>query len=119
MPQLSYRQTGLVLKIGAGMATAAQVRDLQRDLRRLGYLKSGIDGNFGSGTARAVRALQNDLLTNDGKSRAGDGAAPVRMIDFNRGVTAVTGEADQALVESISAVLDNPSVPALPSSADP
>jgi hypothetical protein len=119
MPDLSYRQDGLVLKAGGTDATTQQIKDLQRDLRRLGYLKSGIDGAFGTGTSRAVKALQHDLLHNDGTSRQGDGNASVRMIDFNRGVTAETGEADQALVESISALLDEPSLPALPSTADP
>lgn len=118
MAQLSYRQNGLVLKAG-GAASTAQIRDLQRDLRRLGYLRAGVDGVFGSGTTRAVAALQFDLLNNQGRSRAGDGDAPVRVVDFNRGVTAVTGEADQTVVESISALLDDARVPALPSAADP
>jgi hypothetical protein len=119
MPDLSYRQNGLVLKAGGTTATTQQIKDLQSDLRRLGYLKSGIDGAFGSGTSRAVKALQHDLLHNDGSSRQGDGNASVRLIDFNRGVTAETGEADQALVESISAILDDAGVPALPSASDP
>jgi hypothetical protein len=119
VPNLSYRQTGLVLKAGGTAATTEQIKDLQKDLRRLGYLKSGIDGAFGSGTSRAVKALQHDLLHQDGKSRGGDGDAPVRFIDFNRGVTLETGEADQALVESISAILDDASVAMLPSVADP
>jgi len=118
MPELSYRQAGLVLKAG-GSATTEQIRDLQRDLRRLGYLREGIDGSFGPGTARAVQALQHDLLMNNGSSRAGDGSAPVRVMDFNRGVTAVTGEADQALVESIGAMLDDTRIPPLPLSNDP
>jgi hypothetical protein len=119
VPDLSYRQNGLVLKAGGTAATTQQIKDLQRDLRRLGYLKSGIDGAFGSLTSLAVKALQHDLLHNDGSSRQGDGNAPVRLIDFNRGVTEETGEADQALVESISAIFDEPTVPALPSAADP
>jgi len=105
--------------MGGGGASQQQIKDLQRDLRRLGYLRSGIDGVLGNGTARAIKGLQHDLLTNNGSSRAGDGSAPVRMIDFNRGVTAETGEADQALVESISALLDDSRIPALPSTANP
>src|SRR5262249_42299648 len=66
-----------------------------------------------------VKALQHDLLSNDGSSTGGDGRAPVRLLDFNRGVTAATGEADQALVESISAMLDDSRIPALPSTANP
>lgn len=38
------------------------IRDLQRDLRALGYLKKGIDGKFGSGTETAVKALQYSLV---------------------------------------------------------
>src|SRR6266850_5477425 len=37
------------------------VRALQHDLRALGYLRRGIDGKFGPGTAAAVRALQTEL----------------------------------------------------------
>ena len=119
MAELSYRQEGLILRMG-GTATAQQIKDLQRDLRRLGYLRQGIDGAFGPGTTQAVKALQHDLLTNDGSSGAhNDGAAPVSLKTFNRGVTAVTGEADQKLVESISAILDEARIPALPSSNNP
>jgi peptidoglycan hydrolase-like protein with peptidoglycan-binding domain len=111
MPQLSYRQDGLILRVG-GTATAQQIKDLQRDLRRLGYLRAGVDGAFGPGTAQAVKALQHDLLTNDGSSGThNDGTAPVAIKNFNRGVTAVTGDADQKLVESISAILDEARIP--------
>lgn len=119
MPDLSYRQVGLVLKAGGTAASEQQIRDLQTDLRRLGYLRAGIDGVFGDGTARAVRALQHDLLNNDGSSTGGDGQAPVRVLDFNRGVTEVTGEVDQVLVEAISAILDDPRFSRLPSTANP
>ncbi len=69
MAALEYRQDGLVLNKGGEGATDRQIRDLQRDLRRLGYLGSGIDGAFGAGTERAVKALQHDLLTNDSAFR--------------------------------------------------
>ena len=120
MPDLSYRQPGLVLKRSGTAATERQIRDLQRDLRRLGYLKNGIDGVFGEGTERAVRALQHDLLMNEGKSTGGDGAAPVRVLDYNRGrVMQVTGEIDQALVECIADMLDDPNCPTLPCAENP
>lgn len=120
MPALSYRQPGLVLGVAGGGATLDQIRDLQRDLRRLGYLKSGIDGRFGSGTRSAVRALQRDLLENDGSSTGGDGPAPVRVLDYNGGrVSQVTGEADQNLVECISDILDDAGFPQLPLASDP
>ena len=67
-----YRRAGLVL----GRHTDSgdpRVKALQQDLRRLGYLRSGIDGNFGEGTERAVRALQWDLL--HAVSRGSDGEA--------------------------------------------
>src|SRR5438128_1724988 len=54
-----YRRAGLVLRRGAGPADPL-VRALQQDLRKLGYLRSGIDGQFGEDTERAVRALQYD-----------------------------------------------------------
>ena len=40
MSTLSYRQVGLVMKRGGEGATDRQIRDLQRALRRLGYLKA-------------------------------------------------------------------------------
>src|SRR5208337_3819783 len=108
MPTLSYRQPGLVLAVGTNDATEQQVHDLQGDLRALGYLKRHIDGKFGSGTEQAVKALQRDLLINNGTSTGGDGPAPVRVIDYNQGrVNDVTGQADQGLVECISAMLDD------------
>lgn len=120
MPDLSYRQSGLVLERGGGTASREQVRDLQRDLRALGYLRSGIDGVFGGGTELAVRSLQRDLLMNDGASTGDDGDAPVRVVDYNRGrVSDVTGQADQALVACLSDILDDPQFPTLPSSENP
>ena len=118
MPQLTYRQPGLVLSRHGRQASDRQTRDLQRDLRVLGYLKRGIDGQFGTGTERAVKALQRDLLENNGRGK--DGAAAVSLKDVNAGrVTAVTGQADQPLVECIADLLDNPRVGKLPAAANP
>lgn len=118
MPSLSYRQPGLVLKRGGVAASDRQIRDLQHDLRLLGYLKRGIDGNFGFGTERAVRALQHDLLHNDGGGT--DGTAAVAIRDFNSGrVETVTGEVDQRFVDCISDLLDEPRFGRLPAAADP
>ena len=36
----------------------AEVLKLQKQLKRLGFLKTGIDGDFGSLTETAVKALQ-------------------------------------------------------------
>jgi peptidoglycan hydrolase-like protein with peptidoglycan-binding domain len=97
----------------------ALVRALQQDLRTLGYLKQGIDGEFGEGTTLAVRRLQFDLQQNNGDSTGHDGPAPVALTTFNRGVTAVTGTVDPALADSIEAALADPRVPRLPQSTDP
>lgn len=118
MAKLTYRQSGLILRRGGDTATNSQVRDLQRDLRRLGYLQRGIDGDFGSQTELAVRGLQHDLLHNDGGGS--DGGAAVKMVDLNRGrVSSVTGEVDQNLVECLSDLLDDTGVAQLPSTPDP
>ena len=57
-----YRQPGLELRPRSGPPDPL-AKALQEDLRSLGYLRAGIDGRFGAGTASAVRALQYDLLT--------------------------------------------------------
>src|SRR5947209_5319019 len=118
MPDLSYRQLNLQLRPGCG--SEQQIRDLQRDLRRLGYLQAGIDGIFGRGATSAVKALQYDLLNNDGASRSADGRTPIRVLDYNRSrVIEITGIADQPLVECISDMLDDRNFPQLPFAADP
>lgn len=113
----SYRRPGLVLGRGTDVSTQI-VQDLQRDLRRLGYLKAGVDGKFGPGTEAAVRALQVDLLSNDG--RGSDGRAPVALRDFNRGrIAAVTGVCDEAFAACLDELINDPAVPQLPHSNDP
>ncbi|HEX2439589.1 MAG TPA: peptidoglycan-binding domain-containing protein [Methylomirabilota bacterium] len=114
---LVYRRTDLVLRRGAPAAEAL-VKALQLDLRKLGYLRSGIDGQFGDGTERAVRALQFDLL--HGSSAGDDGAAPVALRTFNRGrVTDLTGIVDERLAGCLEDLLGDPGVTALPRSDDP
>jgi peptidoglycan hydrolase-like protein with peptidoglycan-binding domain len=106
-----------MLGIGAA-APRDLVRALQRDLRALGYLKAGLDGRFGPATAAAVRALQHDLLFNDGRGR--DGAAPVAMQAFNQDrVIAADGLVDERLAACIEALLDDARVPKLPRSDTP
>ena len=61
-----YLQTGLVLSLSTNNDPIL-VRALQEDLRRLGYLRGGIDGAYGSQVVSAVRALCFDLLHNDGR----------------------------------------------------
>jgi Putative peptidoglycan binding domain len=117
MAQLSYRQPGLVLQQGAGGQT---VRDLQRDLRSIGYLRQGINGTFGAQTVLAVKALRHDLLTNKGASTGGDGNAPVKVTDYNRGrVTGVNDRVDEPLAGCISDMLGDPAFPKLPHADDP
>src|SRR5690349_16949602 len=111
------------ISIGKGQPNApSDVRALQHDLRVLGYLQSGIDGAFGAGTDRAIRALQYDLLNNDGQGS--DGRAPVPLTSFNMGsagarVKEVTGILDAALADAIADILSHPSVGKLPSAEDP
>jgi hypothetical protein len=116
MVALVYRRSGLVL--ARGPMSDPLVAALQADLRKLGYLRSGIDGQFGEGTERAVRALQWDLCNAVGP--ASDGAPPVALTTFNRGrVTDLTGVVDEPLAACIEEMLDDARVPALPRSDDP
>jgi hypothetical protein len=120
---LIYRRSGLTLRLNADNDTD-MVRALQRDLRALGYLRAGIDGGFGPGTERAVRALQIDLLRDDAAASPKDGAPPITIATFNIGpngkrVTAATGVLDEGLAACIDALLQHPDVPKLPESAEP
>lgn len=118
-----YLRAGLTLAQGATSNDPACVRALQHDLRALGYLKAGVDGDFGNGTTKAIRALQYDLLNNDGRGR--DGAAPVAVTSFNaklgggQYVTAVTGLFDQDFAQAVAAIMADDRVGKLPASDDP
>jgi peptidoglycan hydrolase-like protein with peptidoglycan-binding domain len=117
---VSYQKRGLVLKRRGSGATNRQIRDLQKDLRQLGYLRGGIDGDFGSGTEMAVKGLQHDLLHNIGKSSRNEGDAPVSILDYNRGrVVDVTGEVDDKMAACISDMIQEPKFPKLPCSDNP
>ena len=114
---LVYRRAGLVLKRGSAAADPL-VKALQQDLRKLGYLRSGLDGQFGGGTEAALRALQFDLL--HAVQPGSDGEAPVTLREFNRErVTSVTGTLDENLAACIEDILADPRVPTLPRSDDP
>ena len=118
-----YLAPGLVISSTLNTNKEA-IRALQADLRRLGYLHSGVDGAFGHGTESAVRAFQYDLLHNDGQSSGGDGPAPVAVSSFNHGaagplVTAVTGVCDQATAACLAAMVADARVPKLPASDNP
>lgn len=111
---VSYRNANLAQGSGDGTL----VKALQRDLRSLGYLRRGVDGDFGSGTDRAVRCLQHDLLHNTG--HGSDGPAPVAVQGFNKGrVTTITGRVDPGLADCIEEMLGDPRMPKLPDAADP
>jgi len=112
-----YRKAGL--RLARGIPTSQTlVQALQRDLRRLGYLRSGLDGQFGQGTEQAVRSLQWDLLFNNGTGT--DGAAPVPMTSYNSGrVAAIDGVLDERLATCLEDILADDRVPSLPRSARP
>jgi hypothetical protein len=113
-----YQQAGVTL--GQGQSNdPSLVGALQHDLRQLGYLRRGIDGNFGDGTERAIRALRYDLLHNDGKGK--DGNAPIAVTSYNRGRVAapVTAVLDEGLAACIGDMLSDPAYPALPLSTTP
>ena len=114
----SYQVDGLTLSRGAA-ANRDLVRDLQRDLRALGYLRAGIDGDFGPGTERAVRSLQFDLINPMAGPAAGDGPPPVSISDYNRGrIKTVTGQVDQNLAACMSDLMDGANVSKLPFATD-
>lgn len=118
----AYCKPHFTLSSGNAADTNA-VRALQRDLRALGYLHGGIDGDYGGQTASAVRALQFDLLNNKGTGK--DGPAPVALVAFNddgagnRLVAAVTGVLDQGLAQCMVRLLDDPRVAKLPRADNP
>ncbi|MDX2142937.1 MAG: peptidoglycan-binding domain-containing protein [Rhodospirillaceae bacterium] len=120
MPPI-YQKPGLTLAKGAANDPAL-VKALQRDLRALGYIAGGIDGKFESGTERAVRCLQHDLING---AEDTPGKAPVSVKDYNRtttgapAVTRTTGVVDQAMVGCIAAMLDDTRFEKVPQSANP
>ena len=81
MTKLCYEKRGLTLSRGVPNDPAFMI-DLQRHLRALGYLRSGVDGKFGGMTESAVRALKDDLLHHYGAGRGG--SAQVGMPGYNR-----------------------------------
>lgn len=113
-----YQGLGAPLSVGATDVVA--IKALQHDLRTMGYLRAGIDGAFGDGTAQAVRSFTWDLLNNQGSSTQNDGPAPVSIASFNGGrVTAVTDTVHAGVAACLAALQAAPEVPKLPSSADP
>lgn len=118
MAKPAYLKSGLVMQ--AGHADVAAVKELQRHLRALGYLRQGIDGDFGKQTTLAIRSLQYDLLNNTGDSTGGDGPAPVSVVNFNRGrVIDITGVLDQGLAGCIHDMMREENFPKIPQSDDP
>lgn len=97
-----------------GVGDPNLVKALQRDLRALGYLHHGIDGGFGKLSTDAVRALQFDLLYNQGAG------APVAVASYNKArVGAVTGTVDAGTAGCIGEMLADAAFPKLPSASDP
>ncbi|GAA0580183.1 peptidoglycan-binding protein [Rhizomicrobium electricum] len=116
-----YQKSGLVLQTD-GLGDPAAVKALQHDLRKLGYLRAGIDGVYGSGTAAAVKALQYDLLNNDGGGT--DGRSPIGLSACNQktgGGTAVTkidGMLDQDLAQIVVQLVGEPKIGLMPRAPD-
>ncbi len=103
-----------------GSEQQVEVRQLQRHLRMLGYLRKGIDGAFGRGTETAVRALQYDLLSNDGSDAYGGPSAPVRVVDYNHNrLRNITGVVDAPTAACIRDMLNDPAFPTLPRAENP
>lgn len=97
-----------------GVGDPNLVKALQRDLRALGYLHHGIDGGFGKLSTEAVRALQFDLLYNQGTG------APVAVTTYNKGrVNTVTGIVDAGTAACIGDMLADTAFPKLPAATDP
>lgn len=112
-----YQGLGAPLARGDGNVTA--VKALQHDLRALGYLRAGIDGNFGDGTAAAVWAVSWDLINNRGASTQNDGLAPIRIADYNRArVLTPAWSVNSGLADCIADLTTDPAVPKLPVSVD-
>ena len=112
-----YQAANLRLSRGVP-APPGVTKALQRDLRRLGYLRAGIDGIFGGETESAVQALQYDLLHNAGAGP--DGGSLVRVSDYNRGrVIAVDGVVGESLAATMAEMLADERFAKVPESADP
>ena len=98
---LSYQNMTLI----RGSAERDMVREVQRHLRALGYLRKGIDGAFGRGTERAIRSLQFDLIHTDDTARG----APVSIQSYNNErVTEVSGQLDAGTAACIRDMLNDP-----------
>lgn len=97
-------------------AAVDMVREAQRHLRALGYLKRGIDGKFGPGTEQAVRSLQFGLIHTD--DTAND--APISIRSYNKGrVTDVSGILDPNTAACIQDMLNDERFILLPYSENP
>jgi peptidoglycan hydrolase-like protein with peptidoglycan-binding domain len=109
-----YNKQGMTLnKAKRKSQSKTAVIALQTDLRALGYLAKGIDGDYGGGTEKAVKALQHDLLNNHGEGS--DGSAPVAVSAYNKArVEDADGIVNQACAACISDILADDAFPKLP-----
>ena len=92
------------------------VRDLQHDLRALGYHRGGITGVWGDGLDAAVKSLRWDLVFSDGPSA-------IRAHNANGAVTGDPAEGpasvEPALGACIAALAADPAIVKLPASPAP
>ena len=110
--EVSYLNTTLM----RDSAEVDMVREAQRHLRALGYLKRGIDGEFGRGTEQAVRSLQFDLIHIDDTASG----APVSIQSYNKGrITQVSGILNPNTAACIQNMLNDPKFILLPYSENP
>ena len=82
-------------------SSGPDVKDLQQKLKDLGFDPNGVDGNFGAGTDKAVRAFQQaNGLEVDGKVGPGTQAALDAAATQRRSVVAPKRSADR-LVQAL------------------
>ena len=109
--QISYQ--GMTLRRSS--PDSDMVKEAQFHLRALGYLKRGIDGDFGTLTETAVRSLQFDLINTDDRAKG----APVSVLDYNGGrVTEVSGILEPDTTACIRDMLGDEGFILLPHSED-
>lgn len=118
-----YLKPGLVAS-RAEIMNVDVVRAVQVDLRKIGYLHSGVDGVFRLDAKVTIRALQYNLINNQGLSSIENGDAPVTVVTVNIGtdgtlVQCVTGIFDQNVPNCFANMIADDREPKLAEGDDP